>query len=172
MCHLFLRGWCRCFFRLVARQLEDEPPLGRSHRGNAEPGLFESLEVLERFLSLCIGLEVLQSDLLRELAAEFNVHHNPFRVLASCLGVMVRVFRIKGRLCSNKTSVHLSSHVKIWEGLRTVNRMLLDNLHHADHSGGLAIGVIEEGLISFLHVAHQITCCVVVSCIFQAIESH
>lgn len=56
-------------------------------------------------------------------------------------------------------------------GVRTINRMLLDNLHHADHSGGLAIGVIEESLISLLHVSHQIACCVVVSCIFQAIES-
>ena len=57
-------------------------------------------------------------------------------------------------------------------GVRTINRMLLDNLHHADHSGGLAIGVIEESLISLLHVSHQITCCVGVSCISQAIESH
>lgn len=39
---------------------------------------------------------------------------------------------------------------------QTVNRVLLDNLHHSNDAGNFAVGVVEEGVVSFLHVPHEI----------------
>ena len=42
---------------------------------------------------------------------------------------------------------------------RTICGVLLYNLHNTDNTGGLAVGVVEKGLVSLLHVAHKVSSC-------------
>lgn len=44
---------------------------------------------------------------------------------------------------------------KRWE-IRTILGKLLDNLHDADDAGLLAVGVVKEGLVADIHVAHVV----------------
>lgn len=41
---------------------------------------------------------------------------------------------------------------------RTIDRVLFDNLHNSNHSRNLAVGVVEECIISLLHLLHDVPC--------------
>lgn len=49
------------------------------------------MQVLKGLASLGIGLKIIQSDLLVEFAAEFDVYCNPLRVVAGGFRIIVRV---------------------------------------------------------------------------------
>lgn len=84
-------------FQVLARQLQDKPPLrGRDGR-NTEPRLFERLEILQRLSRLTVPFQVAQRDLLLELPAKLDVHDYPFGSVPLGLGVVVWVFRVKCR---------------------------------------------------------------------------
>lgn len=87
---------------LLACQFQDILPLNRGNGGNAEAGLLEHLHVFQWLPGLGVRLQVREGDLLAELAAIFDVHDNPFRVISLGLGVVVGVFGIEGRFCRSQ----------------------------------------------------------------------
>jgi len=145
---------------ILACQFQYVPPLSWGHLRNTQPCLFEGLQVLEWLARLAISLEVIQGNLLSELVAIFDVHDHPLWVIATRFGVVVGMLRVKCRLCRKLVSYIMRSRE---ERCLTVSRMLLYNFHNPNYSRDLAVRVIEECIVSFLHIPHDIACCSIVS---------
>lgn len=71
--------------------------------------MLQGLEVLEAPAGLGMGLEVVQRDLLLELAAELDMDHYPLGSIAARLRIVVRVLGVKGGFCEQTNIQRLAN---------------------------------------------------------------